>query len=141
MAKYIVNSYRILFDRPEILLARADLPELCQQAEKYRIRFISLCVFIFSIGAVGMLIYHKIPFVEMPKIMLGLLVAFSLSAMFASRFSRLCSIETHARFAMSIRSMSKKNPYCAEYLAQVRQQQRPFTRLDLAAMSRIYLSH
>lgn len=140
MAKFIVNSYRILFDRPEHLLAQHDLPELCQQALKYRTRCISICVFVFSVAFVGMLIYQKIPFVFMPKIMLGLFVVFALCAMFAARFSRLCSIETHVRFALSIRSMSTKNPHCAEYLAQVRQQQRPFTRLDLAAMSRIYLS-
>ncbi len=130
---------RILYMPAQRLLQANDLPRLCRLAPRCRNYCAVLCVVAFLLAVAILVIYRQLPFVLVPKLILGCFIIFVLSAMFASRFGRLCNAEINPEYAVQIANMVEQNTQCAAYLTQVRQQNRPFTRLDLEQMSKLYL--
>src|SRR5574343_870311 len=137
-----LNAFlRMLATPRSQLLAAPDLPALCRTAQRIRGWFAGLCIAAF-IAALGIVIgYRALPFALVPPALVALLGVFMVSAATASRLGRLTDARLSVEYAQRIGHLVDINPACAAYEASVRQQGRPFTRLDLDELGAIHLNN
>lgn len=121
------------------LVAHPNLLELCEIAPKARNRLALICISSFLFALMALIGYRALPLLLVPLLIGVLLVIFILSAMLASRCGRLCDISPNIEYMSNAEHLANICTECADYRASVYAQGRPFTRLDLDEMGKIYL--
>lgn len=130
----------LLFPRRKLLDSPA-IKELCITANKTRNILAISCLSFFLALVSIVLFYRAVPFELVPPIAITAFSCFTLSAMLAFRFGRLSDAEKSIKYRSTIEHMCRMQPKCLEYYNKVRDAGRPFTRLDLEEIGRIYLNN
>lgn len=140
LGKPMRKILRILFSTRGTLLASPDLIALCAFARRFRAICAITCVASF-LGVMAIVIgYRALPFEMVPPSIGGLLLLFTVSAILASRFSRLANAQQDPIYNERITHLVEINPRCAEYAQSVHRQGRPLTEIDLDELGAIHLS-
>lgn len=130
----------LLFPRIKLLNSPA-IKQLCITADKARNTLAISCLSFF-VALVSIVVFHRaVPFEYVPPIAITAFSCFTLSAILAFRFGRLCDAEKSIKYKSNIEHMCRMQPKCLEYYNRVHGVGRPFTRLDLEELGRIYLKN
>lgn len=132
---------RILVSSRSTLLQSSDLSSLCEKARRLRAISAAICLTTFLIALLIVIGYRALPFALVPPALAGSLLCFVASAATASRLGRLTDARLNVEYAQRIGHLIDINPACSAYEHAVRQQHRPFTRLDLEELGAIHLAN
>lgn len=130
-----------LFYPASKVLSASNIRELCLFAHKARTRCALTCILAFILLVGTVIFYRSLPFELIPMTLAVLFAAFVVFAMLASRFGRLCNCENNIKDKSNITHLCELQPECKNYYNEVIGAGRPFTRLDLYKIGRIFLMH
>lgn len=130
----------ILFYSDANLLQHQNLNDFCRFAQKLRNRVALLSVLSFLSLFLLVIFSHAIALIIVFYAACFFFSAFVCFAILASRFGRLCRADVNMEYRSNITHLCELEPACKAYYEQVQRAGRPFTRVDLNKLSKIYLA-